>query len=134
MNSKLPTPHEIQQWIPSCLKDFVACGDAKTALVEHLMADGDGPNTLITGDTGTGKSTLVEAYVRTRNCPNVTDPLLGPCGTCNDCMTFSFESGDYGIPAICRDKAGAPGGRVTHFYHFNCGSSAELMGKIRGCR
>jgi replication-associated recombination protein RarA len=112
------TPREIERWTPTRLQDFIGCKEAKVTLVDHLRVDGDGTNLLILGNTGTGKTSLIEAYLRTRNCPNSTDPLLGPCGTCSDCETFDFEHEDNGIFAQLRKKS--QDAKATHFFHVNC--------------
>lgn len=90
-------------------------------LVEHLRAGGNGPNILITGETGSGKTSVVEAYARTLFCLHATEPLLGPCGQCDNCMTFDFEYGDYGLFARPIPLDGV----ITHFYHINCCNFSE---------
>jgi len=52
MSSHMPTPREIERWVPLRLRDFVGCEDAKAVLVDHLCADGDGTNVLLSGETG----------------------------------------------------------------------------------
>jgi Mg-chelatase subunit ChlI len=116
----MPTPREIEQWVPLRLRDFVGCEYAKEVLVDHLRADGDGTNVLLSGETGTGKTALIEVYARTRNCPRTEDPLLGPCGRCHDCTTFDFQHRDDGIFARSRTKSADRGGKITNFYHVNC--------------
>ena len=118
MPSSPPTPREIEQWSPSRLSDFLACEEAKATFVDHLRVDGDGTNILLLGETGTGKTSLVDAYVRTRNCPHVTD-LAGPCGKCSDCREFDFSHRDEGIFAHLRLKV-LSGKKITHFFHVNC--------------
>ena len=120
MSKSSPTPHEIERWVPHRLQDFLACEEVRNAFVDHLRADGDGTNILISGETGTGKTGLVEAYVRTRNCPYSAGPLLGPCGKCDDCKTFDFENQDDGIFARLRAKVLEQSAVATHFFHVNC--------------
>lgn len=120
MSRHLLTPGEIQQWGPRRLRDFIGCEVAKQTLVGHLRVDGDGPNILISGETGTGKTSLVETYTRTLVCPHSTDPLDGPCGVCPDCQSFDFENSDSGIFAHVREKVLLRGGPPRYFYHVNC--------------
>ena len=120
MNNRIPTPHDIQRYRPTRLIDFVGCEQAKSVLADLIRADGDSMNTIITGDTGTGKFAMIEACLRTRNCPYSAGPLLGPCGVCADCLAFDFENEDTGCFVIGRIKTNLFGSVVTHFYNVDC--------------
>jgi hypothetical protein len=113
-----PTPREIQNWAPFCLGGFIGCDEPIAIFVEHLNANGDGTNVLLLGDTGTGKSRLVEAYIRTRNCPHSPGPLEGPCGVCDICTRFDFDNQDSGIFTHRDIDEGEE--VITHFFHINC--------------
>lgn len=119
MSNPLPTPREIEQWVPRRLRDFLACDEVKRTLTAHFLAGGDGSNLLISGETGTGKTGLVEAYIRTLICPNATNPLDGPCGTCPDCLGFDFENSDDGIFAHLRTRV-FRGELPRYWYHISC--------------
>ncbi len=132
MSERFPTPREIEQWVPTGLNDFIACEQAKNTLAGHLVVKGEGSNILISGETGTGKTGLVEVFMRTLNCSRSTGPLNGPCGVCNDCHAFNFEHSDDGLFAHDRESVTIHGEDPRYFYHVNCvGFDAAALKNLR---
>ena len=119
MSNSTPTAREIEMWFPRCLEDFIGNEEIKNTLLNGLRLNGDGANILILGETGTAKTSFIECYLRTRNCPNVEDPMKGPCGKCHNCQTFDFSNSDEGLFAYGRLRTEGDK-RVTHFFHLNC--------------
>ena len=124
MSNLLSSPNEIENWHPPCLADFLGNDELKKALASHWRQDGDGTNLLVEGDTGTAKTSMVEVYLKTRNCPNVTDPMSGPCGSCMDCKAFDDRFDDVGVFACFRTKV-VKGGNPTHIFRVNCSDLSE---------
>ena len=113
------TPREIEQWIPRRLSDFVGCEEAIKIIANHLRNGYIGTNFFIEGETGSGKTTLIEVATRTLFCPNVTDPLAGPCWNCRECRDFDFANREEGLFAEMKPKA-VNSGTCTSFFHVNC--------------
>ena len=120
MSELLLSPREIEQWVPAKISDFIACEQAKRVLIGHLAVKGEGSNILISGETGTGKTGLVEVFIRTLNCRQTSEPLNAPCGTCDDCLAFDFEHSDNGLFAHDRESLIVHGEDPRYFYHVNC--------------
>lgn len=74
--SKLPdhANEEIRRWVPSIDPDYVVQKDEAATLVAGLM---DGDKTLITGPTGSGKSSLVKYVCAKLNWPFIRINMSG---------------------------------------------------------
>ena len=88
MSQKLLSPHEIERWSPPSLQYVVGCSKLKEHFRKMLEANGLGPNLLITGDSGTGKTASVGAYLRAVMCPDRNPSTFDACGQCQSCKQF----------------------------------------------
>ncbi len=125
MTEFLPTPRQIEQWRPKRLCDFVGCAKLKAALANVIRCDGKGPNIFTTGDTGTGKTSMIITAVTTLACPKRTDPQDGPCGICPECQAFEFTNAHCGLFAMLQSDVIEGRARPLHFYHVNCAETSE---------
>ena len=93
-SKKVMSASEIECWTPPSLRYVVGCSELKKHFAKMLGANGVGPNTLITGESQTGKTATVRAYVETLLCPNRDLATLDKCGKCAACRQFdtSFSS------------------------------------------
>lgn len=85
MSNSNITPGQIERCVPDNLTEIAGCEELKAVLVAQLRLNGQGPNILISGESGTGKTSAVKAFVRTLNCPNRSGDIPVPCGVCEDC-------------------------------------------------
>lgn len=87
--ANIPLQHEPitldQMWLPRHLRDRIKYWIAQTPDPEELN---DLPNLLfVTGDTGTGKGTIVRNLIRATHCFNRKAGSGNPCGECEACRT-----------------------------------------------
>lgn len=120
---ELITPREIERWIPFELTDIVGNYELKKRLINQLRLKGTGPNILIDGDPGTGKTVTTLAYFATENCPLRDGDTPTRCGVCDDCRLFDILDDTNGAFARLRDRANAM--EAVQFYHLNCGAISE---------
>lgn len=117
------TPRQIERWVPDNLTEIVGCEKLKTELIAQLRLNGQGPNILISGKSGTGKTSAVKAFVKTLICPYQSGDIPVPCGKCRDCQNLDVRHPEEGIFATLSDR-GLQGSPV-HFHPVNCGSVTE---------
>jgi len=125
MSSQLPSPHEIDRWQPPSLQHIVGCDELKSVLYEFVRHSGQGPNLLISGESGTGKTASVHAFFRTLNCPQQTGEPPMPCGECPDCLNFDVRDPDEGLFAIVRPRVLRYDREPLHYQPVNCGAVTE---------
>ena len=132
---ELITPREIERWIPLTLTDVVGNNELKQRFIDRLRHEGEGPNILIGGSPGTGKTVTTLAYFATENCPYRQGVTPIRCGACNDCNLFDILDTTNGVFARLRDRATIM--EAVQFYHVNCGAITEeqlreIVQDIRG--
>jgi len=135
MSSPFITSRQIERWVPQNLGQVVGCDDLKEILYSHLRQKGYGANTLITGKTGTGKTSSVKAYVRTLKCFNRSGDPPVPCERCESCKDFDVRYAECGFHA--RGHDGYPEDTIN-FVPLNCGDDIrarvrQLTMDIRDC-
>jgi hypothetical protein len=119
----LPTSREIASWRPAHLSQIENCDDAVRFLSEHLDSEGQGPNILIAGDPGTGKSTLAHAYIRALVCQRRCGSPPRHCGECPTCSSFDAQHRDIGLFSTLRLRS--EGCEEIHYFPVNCGATTE---------
>jgi hypothetical protein len=129
MSKNLPSAREISAARPRDLSEVHGCGDAKLFLSDHLALDGHGPDFLVSGDPGTGKTTLLTAYLRALVCPHRHGDPIRHCGQCSACQSFDVNYEDAGIYATFRLRREDQ--EELHYYPVNCGTvTAEGLRSI----
>lgn len=121
-NSNL-TPRQIERWVPDNLTEIVGCEELKAELIAQLRLSGQGPNILISGEPGSGKTSAVKAFVKTLNCPNRSGDIPIPCGVCEDCKRLDVRKPEEGILTVL--NAFAIGKVPLHYHPVNCGRVSE---------
>ena len=86
-------------------------------------------NTLVSGDSGTGKTAAVKAFVRSLMCPHRDVDTGTPCGKCQACMTFDVRYDSTGLFAYLQERAKGTG-QPVHFNPINCGEVTETLRTI----
>lgn len=124
MSNQLPTPRDIERWVPSHFDQIIGCKMLKEHLADHLRMDSCGVNTLVFGEPGSGKTAAVKAYVRSLMCPFLDKTTLIPCGHCNACRTFDVRYEDSGLFTLAQDRV-ANGLSPINFFPVNCGAVTE---------
>jgi len=118
---------DIERWVPKSLSEVIGCSELKLELAQYLRPNGRGPNILISGDPGTGKTAAVKAFVRTLSCSKrTTDPLL-PCEECESCRTFDVRYPELGLFASLNPRVTVDGAEPLHFCPINCGGVTEAQ-------
>lgn len=120
MVEQLLNSRQIAGWQPRDLSEIHGCGPAKQLLSDHAASDGNGPNLMVMGPPGTGKTTLIQTYVRALICPQRYGEPVRHCGQCSACLSFNAHVGDDGIFAAMRQHREDQ--EVLHYYPVNCGS------------
>ena len=129
MSNNLPTARQIAAARPRDLSEIHGCDEAKSFLSSHLLSEGQGPDFLITGDPGTGKTTLLTAYLRALVCPHRYGDPIRHCNECSACKSFDVNYQDAGIYATFRLRR--EGQEELHYYPVNCGTvTAEELRSI----
>jgi hypothetical protein len=90
----------IKSWIPRQWNQVVGNDD----LVEHyramlpaMRAGEIGDNTMISGDSRTGKTAVTQFFVRCLMCDTPNMQTGDPCGECNNCKDSSVLEGHSGL-------------------------------------
>jgi len=120
----LPTPRDIERWVPANLNEVVGCADLKAHFFDQIRLDARGVNTLVRGEPGTGKTASVKAFVRSLMCPNLDDTTFLPCGSCSTCLNFDVRFSDEGLFAIAQPRV-SHGKDPLNFFPINCGVVTE---------
>lgn len=123
MCKNLPTPFQIERWVPSHLDEVIGCTEARNHFRDILRNDGRGVNTLLSGPSGSGKTSTVKAFTRSLMCPNRDSESGRPCGKCDACRTFDVRYDDVGLFACCQGRTVK--GESMNFFPVNCGRVTE---------
>lgn len=114
---------EIKRWIPTNWEDVVGCPD----IVEHFQdilhasLDGEfhGLNTLVTGASREGKTSIVKLFIRCLYCDKLDRKTLTPCNfECQNCRTDVNLLGLEGMHVNLQ-------GRNIHYLPIDCTSVTE---------
>ena len=114
---------EIKRWIPNSWGDVVG----NPELVEHFQdilhasLDGEfnGLNTLVTGESRSGKTSIVKLFVRCIYCDKLDRKTLTPCKfECENCRT---DVSLYGLEGMNVNLQG----RNIHYLPIDCTSVSE---------
>ncbi len=87
MSNRIWTAGEIEKWGPSSLSEVVGNYDAKDCLYGLLRLAGDGPNTMIVGGSGNCKTMMINAFIKTLICSNISGDPPEPCRKCDACRS-----------------------------------------------
>lgn len=124
MSQNLPTPREIERWVPADLSQVVGCTPLKAHFYEGLRLDACGVNTFVEGQSGSGKTAAIKAFVRSLMCPDLDRSTFQTCKICDACRTFDVRYADQGLFTLSQPRV--HGGREPlHFYPVNCGAVSE---------
>lgn len=122
----LATAIEIQQWIPKSLNEIVG----NEELVEHfengLAVGGVMPNTLITGESRSGKTSGVKAFIRALFCRNRATGSFDACGVCVNCQADvgRYEQTGVFVQATMMESNQK---QVRHFLPIDCAKITEAI-------
>jgi hypothetical protein len=115
--------NDIKRWIPPRWQDIT--GNA--ALVEHFQdilrasLDGEfsGLNTLVTGDSRSGKTAVVKLFARCLYCERLDRETLTPCQLeCRNCRTDVSRFGLQGIDVLSQERS-------VHYLPIDCAGITE---------
>ncbi len=123
MPKALLTSRKIAAWRPRDLSQIAGCDDAIEFLANHANGDGQGPNILVEGNPGTGKSTLVHAYIRALVCQQRHGDPPRHCGECSTCRSIDVQYAHIGLFSILRLLSEER--EDIHYFPINCGNVTE---------
>lgn len=125
MQRRAFTPREIERWIPANLNQVVGCDKLKRLFFDQLRQGGCGVNTFVTGESGSGKTSTVKAFVRSLRCPNLDMDKLLPCEQCEVCITFDVRFSEYGLFPLL--NIWTQEREPINYFPVNCGEVTESM-------
>ena len=80
------TARDIERWTPGGLHEICGCSEIKRLLAKYVKSPSGTPKLLITGPRGSGKTSTVNAFLRTFMCPFTSGDPPRRCGQCKDCL------------------------------------------------
>lgn len=108
VNTQGPSSQDVSNFRPTRLSQVVGNDEAKQVAQSVMDANGRTGHVLITGDVGTGKTSICRVLVSHFTCPSPKAPRDGGCGECAWCRSLKFECREYGLYRLCRGTSDRP--------------------------
>lgn len=94
---RLPNAKDIERWYATSFEEILGNREIVEYFSDAVRSGGTLANTLLTGDSRSGKTSAIKTLARTLLCLNLDAATIRPCGSCASCTDDLARQGNKGI-------------------------------------